>query len=82
MVDDATWSVTYLVIATRNWWPGQHVLVSPIAVTEIRWADRRIVVEISKEKIRSSPVWDSMIAIDRAYTSQVDSHYGWQSHGW
>ena len=29
LIDDATWGIRYLVIDTRNWWPGKHVLVSP-----------------------------------------------------
>jgi hypothetical protein len=71
-----------MVIATRNWWPGQHVLVSPGAVTEIRWADRRIVVDITREKIKCCPEWDPTIAMDRAYTNRVDTHYGWHTYGW
>ena len=71
IVDDAVWSVTCLVMATRNWWPGQHVLVSPDAVTQIRWADRRIVVDITRQKIRCSPQWDPTIALDRAYSNRA-----------
>lgn len=82
MVDDSVWSITYLVIATRNWWPGQHVLVSPGAVTEIRWADRRIAVDITREKVRCSPEWNPAMAMDRAYTNRVDAHYGWHTYGW
>jgi hypothetical protein len=80
MLDDASWTIKYLVIATRNWWPGVQVLVSPAAVTHIRWEDRRVVVGIAREKIKCSPIWDPAIAIDRAYTDQVDKHYGWHPH--
>ncbi len=25
LIDDATWSIRYLIVDTRNWWPGKHV---------------------------------------------------------
>jgi hypothetical protein len=28
LVDDADWSIHYLVVDTKNWWPGKKVLVS------------------------------------------------------
>jgi hypothetical protein len=77
VLDDTSWTITHLVIAARNWWAGQHVLISPAAVTRIRWNDRRIAVDIMREKIKCGPVWDPTIAIDRAYTDQVDKHRGW-----
>jgi hypothetical protein len=27
--DDETWTIRYIVVDTRNWWPGKKVLVSP-----------------------------------------------------
>jgi hypothetical protein len=80
MVEDSVWSIAYMVIATRNWWPGQHVLVSPDAVSEIRWSDRRIVVDVTREKIRCSPAWDPNVATDLGYISKVDEHYGWHAN--
>jgi hypothetical protein len=26
LLDDATWTIRYLIVDTRNWWPGAHVL--------------------------------------------------------
>ena len=39
MIDDADWSVHYLIVDTRNWWFGKHVLISPIAVKSVDWFD-------------------------------------------
>ena len=30
--DDETWTIRYLVVETRNWWPGKHVLVEPSSI--------------------------------------------------
>ena len=29
LVEDADWSIHYLVVDTKNWWPGKKVLISP-----------------------------------------------------
>ena len=29
LMDDQAWAIRYLEVATRNWWPGRKVLVSP-----------------------------------------------------
>ena len=34
MIDDETWAIRYLIVDTRNWWPGKKVLVSP------QWIER------------------------------------------
>ncbi len=31
LVDDAGWSIRYIAIDTRNWWPGKKVLISPLS---------------------------------------------------
>jgi hypothetical protein len=29
VMDDQPWAIRYIEVATRNWWPGKKVLVSP-----------------------------------------------------
>ena len=35
MLESDSWGVRYFIVDTRNWWPGQHVLLSPYAVKTI-----------------------------------------------
>jgi hypothetical protein len=37
LMEDKNWEIRYLIADTRNWWPGQHVLVSPYALTQSTW---------------------------------------------
>ena len=30
LADEVNWDIRYLVIATRNWWPGKHVRWRPM----------------------------------------------------
>ena len=49
LVDDVNWDIRYLVIATRNWWPGKHVQLAPYAVKGIDWSERRINVNVTRD---------------------------------
>ena len=50
MIHDADWSVHYLIVDTRNWWFGKHVLISPIAVKSVDWFDRHLELDVSGSK--------------------------------
>ena len=39
LADDVKWDIRYLVIATRDWWPGKHVRLAPFAVKDIDWSE-------------------------------------------
>lgn len=77
LIDDEDWSIRYLVIDTRNWWFGKHVVVSPGAIKEINWAERFIRLDLTCYKIKGSPPWDQTGLIDRAYEALLHTYYGW-----
>ncbi len=77
LVDTKTWRITYLIVDTRNWWPGKHVLLAPQAVTEIDWSAQTINVNVSKEKIQSGPEWNPETKMDEAQERSLRAHYGW-----
>jgi len=83
VVDDETWLVSYMVVATTNWWPSKSVLISPRWATRISWHDRRIDVAMTRGEIRSSPEWSATYPVDRAYAEELSRHYagipGWAS---
>jgi sporulation protein YlmC with PRC-barrel domain len=82
MVETDNWGIRYLVVDTRNWWPGKRVLLSPYAVKTISWADRDAVVDVSREQVKASPAWQPEEAIDRAYEERLHGYYGWPGYGW
>ncbi len=77
LIDDQSWDVRYLVADTRNWWFGQHVLLSPASVQEIRWDERNISLNLTCYKIKGSPPWDATGLLDRAYETLLQAHYDW-----
>ena len=82
LIDDATWGIRYLIIDTRNWWPGKHVLVSPYAVLEINWSKRQVRLDVSREQVKSSPPWNPVDIINQTYEKRLHSHYDWPGYGW
>ena len=54
LFDDATWKISFIRADTRNWWPGELVLISPSAVTSIDWALRLIDLNVDKEKVKGT----------------------------
>ena len=82
LVDDESWDIRYLVVDTRNWWPGRHVLIAPTAVTHVSWSERQIELDVSCNQVRESPPWDPADLVDRAYEERLHSHYSWPGYGW
>jgi PRC-barrel domain len=76
LVEDGDWSIHYLVVDTKNWWPGKKVLVSSRSAGEIDWMDRLVNLDVDRQKIKDSPVYDPTTTIDRAYDEQLLTYYG------
>jgi hypothetical protein len=75
LIDGDSWAIRYLVVDTRNWWPGKKVLVSPQWIREIRWSDREVGVDLTSEEIRNSPEYDPSRTVDRAYEERLHGAY-------
>ncbi len=80
--DDRAWEIRYLIVDTRKWWSGAHVLISPYAILGIDWAGHSIRVELTQSQVRASPPWNPASAPDLPYEAALHHHYGWQGYGW
>lgn len=79
--DDASWAIRYLLIDTRNWWPGgRKVLIGTRWIERIDWGVSTVSVNLSREQIRASPEFDDAAAIDRAYEQRLHDAYGRQGY--
>ena len=82
LLDDAVWDIRYLIIDTRDWWAGQHVLLSPDAVTKISWSNSQVQLNVSRAQVKASPPWDPLSIVEQGYEKQLHVHYGWPGYGW
>ena len=76
LVDEATWAIRYLVVDTRNWWFGKTVLVSAEWVTDVDWNESLLHVDLTRERIKSSPEYDHSGPVPRDYEVRLHDHYG------
>ena len=82
LADDVNWDIRYLVIATRDWWPGKRVQLAPFAVKDIAWSEHRINVNVTRDQVKSSPAWDPLALADHVGEQKLHRHFGWPGYGW
>ena len=75
--DDESWAVRYLVVDTRNWWPGgKKVLLATHWIDRIDWADKTVFTRLTREQIKNSPEYEEATPIDRDYEHRLHDAYG------
>src|SRR5664280_2034718 len=76
VVDDEAWAIRYIEVATRNWWPGKKVLVSPAWIERVSWTESKVCVGLSREAIKNGPEYAESMPITREYENRLYFHYG------
>jgi hypothetical protein len=79
IIDEDNWSIRYLIVDTKNWWPGKHVLISPEWIDRVSWDDHKIFVKVTREAVRQSPEY-SASTLNRDYEDKLHIHYN--AHGY
>jgi hypothetical protein len=74
LVDAQGWGIGYLVIDTRNWRQGDHVLVAPAAVTEIDWPSTKVHLRATREQVRASRAWQAAVELPQEDWASRYSH--------
>ena len=81
LFDDDHWTVRYLVVDTGRWLSGRRVLLSPIAVSRVRWADGVVDVGLSREQVKNSPDITTDVPVSRQRELEYYRYYGYP-HYW
>jgi len=80
IVDDQSWMIRYIAIDTRNWLPGRKVLISPMWAEAVRWSDKAVHVDLTRDTIKDSPQFDPSAPINRQYEQRLYDYYGRQRY--
>lgn len=75
IIDDETWAIRYLVIDTRNWWPGRKVIIAPKWIGHVDWSKAEIAFNISREAIKDAPEYTGASLLTRDYETRLHRHY-------
>ena len=55
LVDDVSWAMRYLVVATRNGSPDGHVVIPPEWIEEVDWEEETVKVNVSRQTMQNAP---------------------------
>jgi sporulation protein YlmC with PRC-barrel domain len=75
LLDDTDWSIRYLVVDTKNWWPGKKVLISPCSAADIDWSGRLVNLTVDRQRVKDSPPYDPSITVDRDFENRFHGYY-------
>lgn len=74
--DGESWAIRYLVVDTRNWWPGgKKVLVAMHWIDRIDWATSTVHLALTREQVKASPEYFEEITVDRGYEQRLHDSY-------
>jgi uncharacterized protein YrrD len=80
IIDDETWAIRYLIVDTRNWWPGKKVLISPRWIDRVSWDEAKVFVNLPRETIKQSPEYTEESLLTRDYETGLHRHYNRQGY--
>ncbi len=70
--DGASWAVRYLVVDTRNWWPGgRRVLVATHWIDGIDWSTGSVRVSLTRAQVKKGPEYRETTVQGRDDEEQV-----------
>jgi hypothetical protein len=75
IIDDETWAIRYMVVDTKNWWPGKKVLISPRWIERVCWDESKVFVRLSREAIKEAPEYSDALMLTREYEEGLHGHY-------
>jgi hypothetical protein len=67
LFDEQRWSIDALVVDTRNWLPGRHVVIPPRWIEEIDWSAAKARLSVTRERIRTSAEYEPEEGHGRAH---------------
>ena len=76
IIDDVSWTLRYIVVDTKNWLPGRKVLVSPRWIESVKWHERKVSVDLTRQGVENSPEYDFSAPVNREYEERLYDYYG------
>lgn len=76
IVETKPWQIRYFVIDTGNWLPGKKVLLSPRWERLIRWEDKSVSFDLTRERIKNAPPFDPHAPVNLDYDGSLHDYYG------
>jgi len=75
VIDEETWAIRYLIVATTDFWPGKTVLISPQWIESVCWEECRVVIDLPRETIKEAPEYTDECLVTRDHEIRLYGHY-------
>jgi hypothetical protein len=75
LISDEDWAIRYMIVDTRNWWPGKKVLIPTQWIREMNWEQSRVYVEVTREAIRAAPEYSDELRLSRNFEQKLFDAY-------
>jgi hypothetical protein len=75
LIDDTDWTIHFLTVDTKNWWPGKHVLISPRSAKSILWSENLVNLDVDRQTVMDSPAYDPSVPVDPEFEARMARHY-------
>lgn len=75
VIDDEAWAIRYLIVDTKNWWPGKKVLISTRWIERISWEESRVFINLTREAIKQGPEYTEGTPITRDQETKLHRHH-------
>ena len=76
LAETDSWIIRYVVVDTKNWWPGKKVLVATQWMSRVDWADQKVWIDLTRDEIKRGPEYRDLGTVDRPYEERLYQHYG------
>ena len=74
--DDKSWAIVYIVVDTRKWLPGKHVLLAPEWIDSVSWSEHEVYVKVTRQAVETSPEYDLSFPLSRKHETELYKHHG------
>ena len=71
LVDDDSWAIRYIEVATRNWLPGKKVVIPTEWIDRVSWDHSQVTVKVSREEIQNAPEYTDGALADHVRREKV-----------
>lgn len=75
IAEEEGWYIRYMIIGTGKWFPGRKVILSPEWVDDIRWAERKVYIDLPRDTIRQALTYDPNEPLTELLDEELAEHY-------
>ena len=74
LLDSTSWAIRYIVVDTRNWWPGKHVVIPPQWIKQLDWVEKIVTVDVTRDTVQRASEYDPEIEFSRELEADLYRH--------